>query len=256
MNSRVIAIAGLAALVMAAGVSLYLLSARPESERPAAVEAPVRPAPEPRSSPEPAPNAESSPARPRPAEELPGAAPAAAPDPVAAAAAPLTATLTIDSDVPGAEVFLDRTFLGVTPLTIADVAPGSHRLNVTAAGYEGLSDTIDVVPGSRDITFEFKAVRLEATTRVVHKHAFGSCEGTLSATPAGLRYDTGNKDDAFTAPLGGLDNFTVDYLKKNLTLKLRNGKTYNFTDPEGNADRLFVFHRDVDNVRVRLAKGQ
>jgi hypothetical protein len=174
---------------------------------------------------------------------------------VAAEAEPLTATLRIDSDVPGAEVFLDRTFLGVTPLSIPNVAPGPHRLNVTAAGYEGLSDTIDVVPGRRDITVEFKAVRLDATTRVVHKHAFGSCEGTLSATPGGLRYDTGNEDDAFTAPLGDLDNFAVDYLKKNLTLKLRNGKTYNFTDPEGNVDRLFVFHRDVDKVRVRLAKG-
>ena len=28
-----------------------------------------------------------------------------------------------------------------------------------------------------------------------------------------------------------------------------------FTDPEGNADRLFVFHRDVDKARSRLAKG-
>ncbi len=256
MNSRVVAFAGLAALVMGAGVGFYLLSARPEPERPAAVEAPASPAPERMSSAETAPDPGPSPSRPRPAERVPAAAPSAAPDPVATEAEPLTATLRIDSDVPGAEVFLDRTFLGVTPLTIPDVAPGSHRLNVTAAGYEGLSDTIEVVPGPRDITVEFKAVRLDAATRVVHKHAFGSCEGTLSATPEGLRYDTGNRDDAFTAPLGGLDNFAVDYLKKNLTLKLRNGKTYNFTDPEGNVDRLFVFHRDVDKVRVRLAKGQ
>ncbi len=241
---------------MAGGVGFYLLSPRPESERPATIEAPARPAPAPRSSPEPPPNAGSSPSRPRPADRPPAAPPSAVPDPVAAEAEPLTATLRIDSDVPGAEVFLDRTFLGVTPLTIPNVAPGSHRLNVTAAGYEGHSDAIDVVPGPREITIEFKAVRLDATTRVVHRHAFGSCEGTLSATPDGLRYDTANKDDAFTAPLSGLDNFAVDYLKKNLVLKLRNGKTYNFTDPEGNVDRLFVFHRDVDKVRVRLAKGQ
>jgi hypothetical protein len=47
----------------------------------------------------------------------------------------------------------------------------------------------------------------------------------------------------------------VDYLDKNLRVKVRNGKTYNFTDPDGNADRLFVFHRDVDKVRQRLAGG-
>ena len=27
------------------------------------------------------------------------------------------------------------------------------------------------------------------------------------------------------------------------------------TFPDGNADRLFVFHRDVDKARQRLAKG-
>ena len=47
----------------------------------------------------------------------------------------------------------------------------------------------------------------------------------------------------------------MDYLQKNLRVKLRGGKQYNFTDPDGNADRLFVFHRDVDKARERLAKG-
>jgi len=35
----------------------------------------------------------------------------------------------------------------------------------------------------------------------------------------------------------------------------RNGKRYDFTDPDGNADRLFVFHRDVDKARERLRSG-
>ena len=30
---------------------------------------------------------------------------------------------------------------------------------------------------------------------------------------------------------------------------------YDFTDPDGNADRLFVFHRDVDKARERLRNG-
>ena len=50
-----------------------------------------------------------------------------------------------------------------------------------------------------------------------------------------------------------LEVFEVDYLKKNLRIKPKNGKTYNFTDREDNADRLFVFHRDVDKARQKLA---
>lgn len=168
-------------------------------------------------------------------------------------AAPTTGTLTIDSDVAGAQVFIDRNFVGVTPLTVPNVAPGPHRLNVTAEGHEGILETIDVAPGPRELKFEFNTVRLDASIRVVHKHTFGSCEGTLVATPGGLRYDTTNKGDAFAVPLTATEAFAVDYLKKTLTVRVK-GKTYNFTDPEANADRLFVFHRDVDRTRTRLAK--
>jgi hypothetical protein len=41
-------------------------------------------------------------------------------------------------------------------------------------------------------------------------------------------------------------------LNKNLRIQLRKGKRYDFTDPEGNADRLFVFHRDVERARERI----
>ena len=44
-------------------------------------------------------------------------------------------------------------------------------------------------------------------------------------------------------------------LAKQLKLKLQKGKQYEFTDPDGNADRLFVFHRDVEKARERLRKG-
>jgi hypothetical protein len=30
---------------------------------------------------------------------------------------------------------------------------------------------------------------------------------------------------------------------------------YDFSDPDGKADNLFVFHRDVDKARLRLKKG-
>lgn len=34
-----------------------------------------------------------------------------------------------------------------------------------------------------------------------------------------------------------------------------NAEVFNFSDLEGNADRLFVFHRDVEKARERLRKG-
>lgn len=166
-----------------------------------------------------------------------------------------TGTLHIDSDVPGAQVFIDRVFIGAAPVTARNVKPGQHQLNVSAEGHEGIARTIDVEPGPRDITLRFREVRLAARIDVVHKHRIGSCKGTLVATPQGLNYQTTDKDDAFTAALLDLETFQVDYLEKNLKVKAKKGRQFNFTDPEGNADRLFVFHRDVEKARERLKKG-
>jgi len=183
----------------------------------------------------------------------PKAAPPSSREP--AEAAPTAGVLRIDSDVPGAQVFIDRVFIGATPVTAPNVAPGTHRLNVSAQGYDGVAETLDVVPGPRDILIKLKDVRLDANIAVVHGHRRGSCRGQLIATPEGLRYETTDKDDGFSVPLRDLDTFQVDYLEKRLRLKLATGKRYEFTDPDGNADRLFVFHRDVEKARDRLKKG-
>jgi hypothetical protein len=247
------------AIVIAAGVGLAVVAAfyvgssrRPTERRTPGPTGPAGPAARP--TPEP-----TAPAAPRRAEEprrapRPRGRPAPppeAPAPPPAEPAP-TATLTVESDVPGASVFLDRQYVGVAPTTITGIQPGTHRLNVSAAGYEGYAETIAIEPGERTITVRFKDVRLDAALEVVHKHRFGACRGRLVASPAGLRYETTDRDDAFSAALEALEVFEVDYLQKNLRIKPRGGKTYNFTEPEGNADRLFVFHREVDKARARL----
>jgi hypothetical protein len=214
-------------------------SARPAAEAPRAE---ARPAPEPSS---PSPAAPARPTRRAPVAEPP--APEAVPE-----AAPELGTLRIDADVPGAQVFIDRQYVGTTPLTADQVKPGTHQLNVTAEGFEGIAQTVDVEPGPRDLMFRFREVRLNATLAVVHKHRIGSCRGQLVATADGIHYDTTDKEDGFSVPLSDLETFVVDYQEKNLRIKLRKGKQYNFTDPDGNADRLFVFHRDVDKVRGRV----
>ncbi len=153
-------------------------------------------------------------------------------------------------------MFIDRVFVGAAPVTASNVTPGSHRLNVSAAGWDGVAETIDVEPGPRDIVIKLKEVRLDAAIDVIHKHRFGSCRGRLVATPQGMRYETTDRNDAFgMTPLTTLEAFEVDYLAKNLRVKLPGGKKYDFTDPDGNADRLFVFQRDVDKARARLKKG-
>ena len=246
-RSRLPLISIIIVLAMAAAFAIGAY-VRWSAEPPPEVAAAPEPAPAPEPEPEP-PKAEPEPPRPAPRRRPPPSAPAAPAEP----APPTTGTLIIDSDVPGASVFIDRVYVGTTPVTATDVAPGSHRLNASVQGYDGLAEDIEVEPGEREILFQFKLVRLDAAIDVVHKHRFGSCKGRLIANPRELRYETTDRDDAFSTPLLALDEFEIDYLEKNLRIKPRGGKTYNFTDPEGNADRLFVFHRDVQKARERLA---
>jgi len=248
----VILIVGLAAV--AAVFTAVNLTRR---EKPAASRVPVtspKAAP-PAAAANPAPETPAAPAAPIVARRTPRKAAPAEPAVESAPAAPVqTAVLNIDSDVAGAQVFMDREYIGVTPLTARDVTPGTHRLNVSAEGYDGIAETIDVAAGSRDILIKLKEVRLDSSINVIHKHRLGSCKGRLTATPQGLRYDTADKDDAFQAGLMDLETFEMDYLAKNLKVKPRKGKRYEFTDPDGNADRLFVFHRDTEKARQLLRK--
>lgn len=180
---------------------------------------------------------------------------APAPAEPAAPEAPTLASLRLESDVPGASVFLDRAFVGNTPLTLVGLEPGTKRVQVTATGFDSVQKTIQLVPGSNTVSIRVKEVSLDARTPVVHKHGMGSCEGTLTASLDGLKYETPNKGDAFTLPYAQVETFTVDYLQKNLRVKQRGGKTWNFTNKAENADPLFVFHRDVEAARKKLAAG-
>lgn len=251
------ALIGIGAVVVLVAAALAGMRLAPmirggSGEAPAAVSTP-KPA-EPAPAPAPAASAPttieaSREARPRPRKKVEPPAPAAAPTP----AAPTTGELRIDSDVPGAMVFLDRKFLGNAPVTAKDVPPGTHHLNLTAEGYDGYSESIEVAAGPADVMVRFKEVRLKEAVDVVHKHAMGSCEGRLIADPQGIRYETANRNDAFTLKFADIETFEVDYLKKNLRIRQRGGKQYNFTTRAGNADPLFVFHRSVDKVRLQVA---
>jgi hypothetical protein len=249
-------VALLVALGVGAGVYVGLIktSWSPSAPPPAAVKAPEpaaavsRPVPEVK---------RADPAPPPPAARPARRASAPKPEPAAPSPAPVAAVglLTIDSDVPGAQIFIDREFVGTAPVRAHEVAPGTHRVNVSAPGLEGVAETIDVAPGPRELMIKLREVRLAAEIDVIHKHRMGSCKGRLVATPRGMRYEASDQGDRFDVALADFETLEVDYLKKNLKLKIRKGRTFDFTDPAGNADHLFVFHRDVVKARERLLKG-
>ncbi|MGC4084013.1 MAG: PEGA domain-containing protein [Vicinamibacterales bacterium] len=145
--------------------------------------------------------AEPKPAEPRRRAAAPPATPAPAPEPAPPAPAADAAMIEFTVDVPDAQVFVDRVFLGKAPLTTTDVKPGSHRLNVSATGFDGVAETIDVKPGTQTIAVKLREVRLNTSIDVIHKHRMGNCKGKLVATAKGIRYETTDKDDAFTSPL-------------------------------------------------------
>ena len=59
-------------------------------------------------------------------------------------AASLASKVTVTTDPPGATVQLDGVAVGVSPVTITKVAPGTHLLKVAKEGYTTREDSIDV----------------------------------------------------------------------------------------------------------------
>jgi hypothetical protein len=208
-------------------------------ETPPAVTTPVKPPPA-------APTAPAS-------KEAPGAAAPPEPAPAPVRVAPF---LRVVGDVAGADVFVDRTFVGKTPFETRAITPGGHQINVSAEGFDGMSRHVEVAPnGLTEVTFSLKAVVLDSAVQVVHKHRLGSCEGQLAANPDGVRFAPTSGDDAFQAPLTGLETLAVNYEEKELRLKIKGGRSFTFTTKAANADPLFAFHRDVEKARKKLAGG-
>jgi hypothetical protein len=230
-------------LAVAAGALLYFYF------RWSAARTAVRPTPSATRPPATAPAAPAATARTEPsARPTPRPRPTKAP----VAPAPRAPRLRVESDVPGASVFVDRRFVGKAPVDITDVTPGTHRINVSADGYEMQAEDVDLRDEAVVLSVRFKEVRLDETLEVVHKHGMGSCRGRLRATPQGISFEA--EKDSFSAPLADIERFEVDYLKKNLRLSLRGGRTYNFTTDASSADPLLAFKQKVAAAQARLVR--
>jgi type IV secretory pathway VirB6-like protein len=59
----------------------------------------------------------------------------------------ITGSLAVITDPPGAEIYLDGNFTGVSPVTIQELPPGKHTILVTLKDYADNSTTITVTAG-------------------------------------------------------------------------------------------------------------
>jgi hypothetical protein len=97
---------------------------------------------------------------------------------------------------------------------------------------------------------------LAAVMDVVHKHKMGSCRGRLSASSAGLRYEPTRPGDGFDVPRASIERLEADSRKNVLAVKLRGGRTYNFTDANGRAETLQAFQRAFAQAAVPRGRGE
>lgn len=164
---------------------------------------------------------------------------------VRAKLAAATATLRVESNVHGAKVSLDGEARGTTPLELSNLSPGRHELSVTAEGFATRTETLELESGGRDVRIDFlppPVATLNEAVAVKHKHRIGSCDGVLRVSADKFEYDSSDKH-AFSVTLSDVDRWTLD--KETLNVKVRDGKTYNFTERNDNHPALASFHERV-----------
>ena len=91
--------------------------------------------------------------------------------------------------------------------------------------------------------------RVDARLMVVHKHRFGDCQGILRVGPGTLTYVTDHKEDAFRLTFAEVDAFDLDADKKNLRIRRKGGKTWNFTTRGDAGPALTTFHKEAERAR-------
>jgi hypothetical protein len=170
--------------------------------------------------------------------------------------------LVITSDVRGADVYLNGNRVGKTPHKATPLAPGNYDVKVVHEGYETFEEQVQVQTQDDSIHAALRPMGAENNTpektaataapvdirglgesvAVKHKHRIGSCEGVLRSEGEGLRFETDHKD-AFFAAYADVEELSLDESK--LTLKVRNGRKYDFTEQNDDPEALLAFHERV-----------
>jgi serine/threonine-protein kinase len=107
--------------------------------------------------------------------------------PAAVATAPIAEQgYKIETQPPGASVWLDGVAVGRSPILVAEIAPGPHKVRLQQAGYAPTDVGFEVAPGGKSATYVFGMAPLSARLRVTSdpEAALISIDGTrLGATP-------------------------------------------------------------------------
>ncbi len=206
--------------------------------------------------------------------------PEAEPEPEVGSAS-TTGALTITSDVRGADVYLNGKRVGKTPHKATPLVPGNYDVRVVHAGYETFEERVRVDTESHSIHADLPSTGVESNVReevesnvreeevavhgeegvaapvdiralgetvaVKHRHRVIvlSCEGVLSVSAEGVRYESDHKD-AFFVALSDVENLNLDEDK--LLLKVRGGRKYDFTARNDNEEALGAFHERARQV--------
>jgi PEGA domain len=73
----------------------------------------------------------------------------AAQEPIPQGATATTGVVVVESRPSGAQVTMDGTPVGATPLTLPEVAPGTHRITLQMSGFSPWVTTAQVTAGAR-----------------------------------------------------------------------------------------------------------
>jgi serine/threonine-protein kinase len=96
---------------------------------------------------------------PPPADEAPPAAPAPALEPL------------VQTQPPGAVVWVDQRQVGTSPVSLADLAPGEHGIRVELAGYTPVDFSFRIPPGAKAPPFNLNMSPLRSSLRVTSEPA-------------------------------------------------------------------------------------
>jgi hypothetical protein len=124
------------------------------------------------------------------------------------------AGLQIKTDVAGVEVYLDDASVGQTPLRLDSVTAGRHELRLSRDGFLEASRSVEVPEsGLAKVFVPMTAVELAPpvlpqTFHALHQHKAGVCNGTLTVTAEGIRYEADDRQDVFDIPWKAMTTVT------------------------------------------------
>ena len=124
------------------------------------------------------------------------------------------------------------------------VQPGAQRTAATASPAPATKAASSHPAATAPAT-----ARIDARLLVVHKHRFGDCQGILRAVPGTLTYATEHKEDGFRLAFAEVEALDLDADKKNLRIRRKGGKTWNFTTRGDAGAALSIFHKEAERAR-------